>query len=44
LAALKRLIEPWILYPSGTLCEPVIFEILCHTTEQDRPRIEARFL
>lgn len=42
-AALKRLIEPWILDPSAALCEPVIFEILRHATEQERPMIEAQF-
>ncbi len=41
--ALKRLIKPWILDPSATLCEPVIFEILRHATEQERPLIEAQF-
>lgn len=41
--ALKRLIEPWILDPSAVLCEPVIFEILRHATEQERPLIEAQF-
>ena len=42
-ATLKRLIEPWILDPSAALCEPVIFEILRHATEQERPLIEAQF-
>lgn len=41
--ALKRLIEPWILDPSATLCEPVIFEILRHATEQERPLIMSQF-
>src|SRR5687767_14713733 len=41
--ALKRLIEPWVLDPSAVLCEPVIFEILRHATEQERPMIEAQF-
>ncbi len=41
--ALKRLIEPWILDPSATLCEPVVFEILRHATQQERPLIEAQF-
>ena len=42
-AALKRLIEPWILDPSAALCEPVIFEILRHATSEERPLIEAQF-
>ena len=41
--ALKRYIEPWILDPSAVLCEPVIFEILRHATESERPLIEAQF-
>lgn len=41
--SLKRLIEPWILDPGAVLCEPVIFEILRHATEQERPQIEAQF-
>ena len=41
--SLKRFIEPWILDPGAVLCEPVIFEILRHATEQERPQIEAQF-
>jgi predicted nucleic acid-binding protein len=42
-AALKQLIEPWILDPTAALCEPVIFEILRHATPEERPQIEAQF-
>lgn len=41
--ALKLLIQPWILDPLAVLCEPVVFEILRHATEQERPLIEAQF-
>jgi len=42
-AALKALIQPWILDPLAVLCEPVIFEVLRHATPDERRMIEAQF-
>ncbi len=41
--ALKTLIQPWILDSLACLCEPIAFEILRHTTQRERERIEAQF-
>jgi predicted nucleic acid-binding protein len=41
--SLKLRIQPWILDPLATLCEPVAFEVLRHATPGERPVIEAQF-
>jgi len=41
--ALKAFIQPWILDPEACLCELIAFEVLRHTTPQERTQIEAQF-
>lgn len=41
--ALKAAIQPWLLDPEACLCEPVAFEVLRHTTAEEREHIETHF-
>jgi predicted nucleic acid-binding protein len=41
--ALKAMIQPWILDPDATLCEPIACEVLRHASSEERPQIEAQF-
>ena len=41
--SLKEWIKPWILDPEACLCEPIVFEVLRHATETERPLLDAQF-